>query len=43
MKNNHGIPMTSEELKEYEQTWIDIEESIELVMKYGEDLESISL
>ena len=42
MKNNHGIPMTSEGLKEYEQTWIDIEESIELVMKYGEDLESIS-
>ena len=31
--------MTSEGLKEYEQTWIDIEESIELVMKYGEDLE----
>lgn len=38
MKNNHGIPMTDEELKEYNQTWIDIEESIELVMKNGVDL-----
>ena len=42
MKDNHGIPMTSEELEEYNQVWKDINESIELVMKYGEDLESIS-
>lgn len=38
MKNNAGIPMTEKELKEYNQTWIDIEESIELVMKNGVDL-----
>lgn len=38
MKNNAGIPMTEEELKEYNQTWIEIEESIALVMKNGVDL-----
>ncbi len=38
MKNNSGIPMTEEELTEYNQTWIDIEESIALVMKNGVDL-----
>ena len=38
MKNNAGIPMTEEELKEYNKTWIDIEESIALVMKNGVDL-----
>ena len=42
MKDTHGIPCSEESLKEYNQTWIDIEESIELVMKYGEDLESVS-
>lgn len=36
MKNNHGIPMTSEELKEYEQTWIDIELAINNLMDYDE-------
>lgn len=34
--------MTPEELEEYNQVWKDINESIELVMKYGKDLESIS-
>ena len=38
MKNNHGIPMTDEELKEYNQVWQDIEESIALVMKNGVNL-----
>ena len=38
MKNNHGIPMTDEEFKEYNQVWQDIEESIALVMKNGVDL-----
>lgn len=42
MKNRKGIPMTPEELEEYNQAWKDINESIELVMKYGKDLESIS-
>lgn len=40
MKNRKGIPMTPEELEEYNQVWADINESIELVMKYGEDLVS---
>ena len=34
--------MTPEELEEHNQVWKDIKESIELVMKYGEDLETIS-
>ena len=38
MKNNHGIPITEEELAEHIQAFIDIEESIELVMKNGVDL-----
>ena len=38
MKNNSGIPMTEDELKKWQQAFIDIEESIELVMKNGEDL-----
>ena len=42
MKNRKGIPMTPEKLEEYNQVWKDINESIELVMKYGKDLESIS-
>lgn len=42
MKNRKGIPMTPEELEKYNQVWKDINESIELVMKYGKDLESIS-
>lgn len=41
MKNNKGIPCNEESLQEYNQTWIDIQESIDLVMKYGEDLETI--
>lgn len=42
MKNRKGIPMTPEELEEHNQVWKDINESIELVMKYGKDLKSIS-
>ena len=38
MKNNAGIRMTPEELAEWEQSFKDIEESIELVMENGEDL-----
>ena len=37
-KNNHGITMTEDALKEWEQSFKDIEESIELVMESGEDL-----
>ena len=33
-----GIEMTPEELNEWKQVFKDIEESIELVMKNGEDL-----
>ena len=33
-----GKPLSEEELKEWQQTFVDIEESIELVMKEGEDL-----
>lgn len=40
MKNNHGIPCSEESLKDWQQTWTDIQESIDLVMKYGEDLET---
>ena len=35
---SHGIPMTEDALKEWEQSFIDILESIELVMESGEDL-----
>ena len=38
MKNNAGIQMSEEELAEWVQSFKDIEESIELVMKNGEDL-----
>ena len=38
MKNNAGIQMTEEELAEYNKSFSDIEESIELVMRNGEDL-----
>ena len=38
MKNNAGIDMSEEELAEWVQSFKDIEESIELVMKNGEDL-----
>lgn len=38
MKDNHGIPMTEEEIEEAKQVWTDIKESIELVMEEGEDL-----
>lgn len=34
MKVIHGIPMSEEELAEYEQTWKDIEESIEYCEKH---------
>ena len=38
MKNNAGIPITEEELQKHLQVFIDIEESIALVMKNGVDL-----
>ena len=38
MKNNAGIEMSEEELEEWVQSFKDIEESIELVMKNGKDL-----
>ena len=38
MTKREGIPMTEESLAEWKQTFIDIEESIELVMKNGVDL-----
>ena len=38
MKNNAGIQMSEEELAEYNKSFSDIEESIELVMENGEDL-----
>ena len=38
MKSSAGIQMSEEELAEYINAFSDIEESIELVMKNGEDL-----
>ena len=38
MKNNHEIPITEEQLQEHLQVFIDIEDSIALVMKNGVDL-----
>ena len=38
MTAHSGIPMSEDELKEHIQAFIDIEESIELVMKNGVDL-----
>ena len=35
---HHGIQMTEEELREFEESFQDIEESIGLVMEEGEDL-----
>ena len=35
---HHGIQMTDEELAAYEESFQEIEESIGLVMKEGEDL-----
>lgn len=35
---HHGIPMTDEELAEYEQAFQDIEDCVGLVMENGEDL-----
>ena len=36
MSVRSGIPMSEEELKEWQQSFIDIDESIELVMKNAE-------
>jgi hypothetical protein len=36
-KNREGIPMNESDLKEWKQTFIDIQESIDKVMKEGED------
>ena len=33
-----GIPMTEDELKEWQQVFIDIQDEIEDVMQNGEDL-----
>lgn len=33
-----GVPLSEEELKEWEKVFTDIEESIELVYKYGVEL-----
>ena len=33
-----GIPMSKEELEDYRKAFADIEESIELVYKYGVEL-----
>ena len=33
-----GIPMTEEELEDYEQVWIDMEENIKLVCKNGKNI-----
>jgi len=38
MSAHSGIPMTEDESQNWQQSFIDIEESIELVMKNGEDL-----
>lgn len=38
MKSSAGIQMSEEELAEYNNSFSDIEESIELVMENGEDL-----
>ena len=38
MSTHSGIPMTEDEFQEWRQSFIDIEESIELVMKNGVDL-----
>ena len=37
MKEHHGIPCSSESLAEWEQAFIDIKESIELVYKKGKE------
>lgn len=36
MENRHGIPMTEESRKEWEQAFKDIEECIEKLYKKGE-------
>ena len=38
MKKTSGILMTEDEFRDWLQSFIDIEESIELVMKNGVDL-----
>lgn len=38
MKDNHGIPLSEEELDLWESAFKDIEESIDLVMRNGIDL-----
>ena len=38
MSNCSGIPMTDEELKEWQQVFIDIQAAIDDVMENGEDL-----
>jgi hypothetical protein len=37
MKQHSGVPMTEEELTEWQQAFLDIEESIKLVYKKGKD------
>ena len=42
-KVREGIPMNEEELKEWKQSFADIEESISNVMKYGKDIEKSTI
>lgn len=37
MKEHHGIPMSPEELLEWQKAFSDIEESIQLLYKKGKD------
>jgi len=38
MSQHRGIPMTEDEFQDWQQSFIDIKESIELVMKNGVEL-----
>ena len=42
ISNTSGILMSEEELKEWEQCFIDMEENIKYVYKYGEDYGTVS-
>ena len=42
ISNTSGIPMSEEELKECEQCFIDMEENIKHVYKYGEDYGTVN-
>ena len=42
ISNTSGIPMSEEELNEWNQVFIDMEENIKHVYKYGEDYGTVS-